>query len=176
MKYQWALVGLLIASTCSTAEVLSLQECIDLAMQNNLQHQRNQQDLASSRVQLEGARAPFGFNMNANVTAPSFAEERDTREADIALTTRVREEQTNVSYLGNLRMTQRLRHLGQFTLTTTALRNDFSSNRRAVQQGTGYVPTQSTSSTIRGRRALLTSATYSANPARKSRSNAPSTA
>ena len=37
-------------------------------------------------------------------------------------------------------MAQRLRHLGQFTLTTTALRNDFSSNRRAVQQGTGYVP------------------------------------
>ena len=49
MKYQWALVGLLIVTTCSTAEVLSLQECIDLAMQNNLQHQRDQQDLASSR-------------------------------------------------------------------------------------------------------------------------------
>ena len=54
MKYQWALVSLLIASTCSTAEVLSLQECIDLAMQNNLQHQRNQQTLANSRVQLDG--------------------------------------------------------------------------------------------------------------------------
>ena len=37
-------------------------------------------------------------------------------------------------------MAQRLRHLGQFTLTTAALRRDFSSNRRAVQQNTGYVP------------------------------------
>ena len=130
MKYQWALVGLLIATTCSTAEVLSLQECIDLAMQNNLQHQRNQQDLANSQAQLTMARAPFGFNMNANLTTPSFTGLSDTQE-NIALETRVREESSDVSYLGTLRMTQRLRHLGQFTLNTTALRRDFSSNRRA---------------------------------------------
>ena len=129
MKYQWALVGLLIASTCSTAEVLSLQECIDLAMQNNLQHQRDQQDLANSRVQLEGAQAPFTFGMDAFVTAPSFTGLRDTQE-NVALQTRVREENTDVSYSGNLRMTQRLRQLGQFTLTSVALRRDFSSNRR----------------------------------------------
>ena len=129
MKYQWALVGLLIASTCSTAEVLSLQECIDLAMQNNLQHQRNQQDLDNSRVQLTAAQAPFTFGMDAFVTAPSFTELRDTQE-NVALQTRVREENTDVSYSGNLRMTQRLRHLGQLTLTSVALRRDFSSNRR----------------------------------------------
>ncbi len=129
MKYQWALVGLLIASTCSTAEVLSLQECIDLAMQNNLQHQRNQQDLDNSRVQLTTAQAPFTFGMDAFVTAPSFTGLRDTQE-NVALQTRVREENTDVSYSGNLRMTQRLRHLGQFTLTSAALRRDFSSNRR----------------------------------------------
>ena len=130
MKYQWALVGLLIATTCSTAEVLSLQECIDLAMQNNLQHQRDQQTLANSQAQLTMARAPFAFNMNASLTTPSFIELRDTQE-DIALATRVREENTDVSYTGNLHMTQRLRHLGQLRLTTTALRRKFSSNRRA---------------------------------------------
>ena len=130
MKFQWALVGLLIATTCSTAEVLSLQECIDLAMQNNLQHQRDQQTLANSQAQLTMARAPFGFNMNADVTSPSFTGLSDTQE-NIALETRVREESSDVSYLGTLRMTQRLRHLGQFTLNTTALRRDFSSNRRA---------------------------------------------
>ena len=130
MKYQWALVGLLIATTCSTADVLSLQECIDLAMQNNLQHQINQQTLASNRTQLTAARAPFGFNMNADVTAPSFTGLSDTQE-NIALETRVREESSDVSYIGNLRMTQRLRYLGQFTLTTVALRRDFSSSRRA---------------------------------------------
>ena len=129
MKYQWALVGLLIATTCSTAEVLSLQECIDLAMQNNLQHQRNQQDLDNSRFQLTAAQAPFTFGMDAFVTAPSFTGLRDTQE-NVALQTRVREENTDVSYSGNLRMTQRLRHLGQLTLTSVALRRDFSSNRR----------------------------------------------
>ncbi len=129
MKHQWTLVGLLIATTCSTAEVLSLQECIDLAMQNNLQHQINQQTLDNSRVRLTAAQAPFAFNMNAVVTAPSFTELRDTQE-NIALQTRVREENTDVSYSGNLRMTQRLRHLGQFTLNSVALRRDFSSNRR----------------------------------------------
>ena len=130
MKYQWALVGLLIATTCSTADILSLQECIDLAMQNNLQHQMDQQTLASNRTQLTAARAPFAFNMNANITTPSFTGLSDTQE-NIALETRVREESSDVSYSGNLRMTQRLRHLGQFTLNTTALHRDFSSNRRA---------------------------------------------
>ncbi|MCE2450525.1 MAG: TolC family protein [Candidatus Latescibacteria bacterium] len=130
MKYQWALVGLLIATTCSTAEVLSLQECIDLAMQNNLQHQMDQQTLANNRAQLTMARAPFAFSMNADVTSPSFTGLSDTQE-NIALETRVREESSDVFYRGSLRMTQRLRHLGQFTLNTTALRRDFSSNRRA---------------------------------------------
>ena len=130
MKYQWALVGLLIATTCSTADILPLQECIDLAMQNNLQHQMDQQTLASNRTQLTAARAPFAFNMNANITTPSFTGLSDTQE-NIALETRVREESSDVSYSGNLRMTQRLRHLGQFTLNTTALHRDFSSNRRA---------------------------------------------
>ena len=138
MKYQWALVGLLIASTCSTAEVLSLQECIDLAMQNNLQHQMDQQTLANSRVQLMAARAPFGFNMNANVTAPSFTELRDTQE-NIAAADRIRVEQTEHSYLGNLRMVQRLRYLGQFTLNTMALRRDFSSNRLAAENFLDYL-------------------------------------
>ena len=64
MKYQWALVGLLIATTCSTADVLSLQECIDLAMQNNLQHQRDQQTLANQPSPTgRMAQAPFAFNM-----------------------------------------------------------------------------------------------------------------
>ncbi len=130
MKYQWALVGLLIATTCSAADVLSLQECIDLAMQNNLQHQMDQQTLASNRAQLAAARAPFAFNMNADVTAPSFTGLSDTQE-NIALEKRVREESSDVLYSGNLRMAQRLRHLGQFTLTTAALRRNFSSSRRA---------------------------------------------
>ena len=139
MKYQWALVGLLIATTGSTANVLSLQECIDLAMQNNLQYQINQQTLASSQAQLTMARAPFAFNVNANLTTPNFTGLRDTQE-NIALDTRIRTENTDVSYSGNLFMAQRLRYLGQFTLISTALRKDFSSDRRAVLQDAGYTP------------------------------------
>ena len=67
--------------------------------------------------------------MDASFTAPSFTALRDIQE-NVALQTRVREENTDVSYSGNLRMTQRLRHLGQLTLTSVALRRDFSSNRR----------------------------------------------
>ena len=72
---------------------LSLQECIDLAMGRNLQHQRNEQTLAASRASLESAQSPFGFNMDANFTAPTFTEVRDTQES-VALATRVRDEST----------------------------------------------------------------------------------
>ncbi len=130
MKILWALAALLLTNTLSTAEVLSLQECIALAQRNNLQHQSDYQTLANTHAQLESARAPFGFNMSADLTAPNFTELRDTQE-NIALATRVREENTDFQYSGDLRMTQRVRHLGQVTLNTTALRRSFSSNRRS---------------------------------------------
>lgn len=129
MKTLLALAGLLLVHTHAPAEVLSLQECIELAQHNNLQHLSNYQTLANNQAQLESARAPFGFNMNANLIAPRFTEQRDTQE-NIALATRVREENTDFQYSGDLRMSQRLRHLGEVSLTTTALRRDFSSNRR----------------------------------------------
>ena len=130
MKTLFALLGLLLIHTQVAAEILSLQECIALAQRNNLQHQSDYQTLANTQAQLESARAPFGFNMRANLIAPNFVEQRDTQE-NIALATRVREENTDFRYSGDLQMSQRLPHLGEVTLTTTALRRDFSSNRRA---------------------------------------------
>jgi outer membrane protein len=129
MKSLLALAGLLLIHAHSAAEVLTLQECITLALRNNLQHQNDYHTLANSHSQLEAARAPFAFNMDANITAPSFSELRDTQE-NIALSTRVREENTDFRYRGDLRMSQRMPHLGELSLTTTALRRDFSSNRR----------------------------------------------
>ena len=108
---------------------LSLQECIDLAMGRNLQHQRNEQTLAASRASLESAQAPFAFNMDANFTAPTFTEVRDTQES-VALATRVRDESTNFTYNGNLRMSRRLPYFGAIQVTTSGERRDFSSNRR----------------------------------------------
>ena len=98
-------------------------------MGRNLQHQRNEQTLAASRASLESAQAPFGFNMDANFTAPTFTEVRDTQES-VALATRVRDESTNFTYNGNLRMSRRLPYVGAIQLTTSGERRDFSSNRR----------------------------------------------
>ena len=130
MKTLVALTGLLLMYTSVSAAALSLQECIALAQRNNLQHQSNYQTLANTHAQLESARSPFGFNMSANFTAPNFTEQRDTQE-NIALATRVREENTDFRYSGDLQMSQRLPHMGEVSLTTTALRRDFSSNRRS---------------------------------------------
>ena len=129
-KVRWALAIVLIIHAQTSAEILSLQECIALALSNNLQHQSDRHSLASNRAQLEAAQAPFAFRMDANITAPSFTELRDTQE-NIALATRVREENTDFRYSSDLRMSQRLAHLGELSLTTTALRRDFASNRRA---------------------------------------------
>ncbi len=123
-------IFLLFTSSTQAQQPLSLQDCIDLAMGRNLQHQRNEQTLAASRTSLESAQAPFAFNMDANFTAPTFTEVRDTQES-LALATRVRDESTHFTYNGNLRMTQRLPYFGSIQLTSNAERRDFSSNRRA---------------------------------------------
>jgi len=130
LHYKMAAFLLILATSLSAQQALSLQECIDLALRRNLQHQRNEQNLVSNRISVEAAQAPFGFNMDANFTAPSFAEVRDTQE-NLALASRVRNENTNFRYGGNLRMTQRLPYFGALTLTTNAERRDFSSNRQA---------------------------------------------
>ena len=57
MKFPLALAGLLLVHAHSAAEILSLQECIDLALRNNLQHQNDYHTLANSHAQLEAARA-----------------------------------------------------------------------------------------------------------------------
>ena len=123
-------IFLFCAAPLLAQQPLSLQACIDLALSRNLQHQRNQQTLAASRTSLESAQAPFAFNMDANFTAPTFTEVRDTQES-VALATRVRDESTNFTYNGSLRMAQRLPYFGSLQLTTNAERRDFSSNRRA---------------------------------------------
>lgn len=108
---------------------LDLEDCIRIALHNNLQHLSDRQTLSSSRLDLENAQAPFSFGMNANLTTPTFSEIRDTQES-VALATRVRDESTNFRYSGAIQMNQRLPHLGSLAITTNAERRDFSSNRR----------------------------------------------
>ena len=109
---------------------LSLQECIDLAIGRNLQHQRNEQTLAASRAELRiGASPCIASTWMPTSLHPPLQKVRDTQES-VALATRVRDESTNFTYNGNLRMSRRLPYFGAIQVTTSGERRDFSSNRR----------------------------------------------
>ena len=126
----WTLLCFVFTPIFAQKKPLNLEDCIRIALSNNLQHLSDKQTLSSSHLDLESAQAPFSFGMNANLTTPTFSEIRDTQES-VALATRVRDESTNFRYSGAIRMNQRLHHLGSLAITTNAERRDFSSNRRA---------------------------------------------
>ena len=128
-KFIW-LFGCFITTPIFSQQPLNLEDCIRIALNNNLQHLNDRQTLSSSHLDVENAMAPFSFGMNANLTTPTFSEIRDTQES-VALATRVRDESTNFRYSGAIQMNQRLPHLGSLSITTNAERRDFSSNRRA---------------------------------------------
>jgi outer membrane protein len=108
---------------------LSLAQCLAIAYQSNLGHRIDRANLESSREQLRQARAPFEFNADAGFTLPSYRESRDIVSLE-ALESRVRAEDTNFDYQGQIRVSQRVRNIGEFSLTGTGRRSDFSSNRR----------------------------------------------
>ena len=126
-----AFVALLSAVVTAGADTtsLSLRDCIDRALVHNLRHLSERRDVERSRAQLKEARAPFELNANADFTLPSYNEERDTFD-DVALTSRVREENTNFQYSGRVALSQRIRHVGQFTISTGGIRTQVNSNRR----------------------------------------------
>ena len=111
------------------SEPLSLDECLSIAYQNNLGHRIDRANLESSREQLRQAQAPFEFNADAGFTLPSYSERRDIVSLE-ALESRVRNEDTNFDYTGQIRLSQRVRNVGEFSVTGTGRRTDFSSNRR----------------------------------------------
>jgi outer membrane protein TolC len=108
---------------------LSLAECLEIAHANNLGHRINRANLESSHEQLRQARAPFGFNADAGFTLPSYSERRDIVATE-ALVNRVRTEDVNFDYQGQVRLSQRVQHIGEFSVVGTGRRTDFSSNRR----------------------------------------------
>ena len=125
-----ALLLLCVVAQPTVAEApLSLQDCIDLALERNLAHRRNQQALEGAATYLQEAQAPFGFRADANLTIPSYTEVSDTFESE-AVETRFRSEDTDFRYAGNLQLARRVPHLGRFTISSSAERRDFTSNRR----------------------------------------------
>ena len=113
--------------TSPAQEPLSLEQCIDLALRHNLQHLHSHLKLRDAQARLQQALAPFEIRADADFRLPSFNESRDTQES-VALVSRFREETTNFTYAGNLRISQRVPHIGLLTFTSSAFRQDFSSN------------------------------------------------
>ncbi len=124
----WSFCCLLPA--LAAADPLSLEECIARAFANSPLSRSNQQDLERSHLRLQQRRAPFAPQAEANMVLPSYSESRELLD-DPALTARVRNENTNLQYLGSLELSQRVRSLGRFTLASQTQFRDFSSNRQA---------------------------------------------
>jgi outer membrane protein len=108
---------------------LTLAECLAIAYENNLGFRVDRANLADSEEQLRQARDPFELNVDAGFTLPSYSERRDIVSNE-ALVSRVRTEDTNFDYQGQIIVSQRVRNIGQFSMIGTGRRTDFSSNRR----------------------------------------------
>lgn len=123
------LTSLALGPSASAEDPLSLTECLEIAYQNNFGYRVDRANLEASREQLRQAQAPFEFNADAAFILPSYNERRDIVATE-ALVNRVRSEDTNFDYQGQITLSQRVRNVGRFSVTGTGRRTDFSSNRR----------------------------------------------
>ncbi len=122
--------GLLMAGPAlAQVQPLSLAQCLALAMEQSPQTLRNRQALERSQLRLLAGRAPFAPRLELKMTLPRYVDSRRLLASE-ALSTRVRDENTSLQYLGNLELSQRLRSLGRFTLSSQSQFTDFSSNRQ----------------------------------------------
>jgi outer membrane protein TolC len=112
------------------ADALGLQECIAMARTSNLRHLSEYQSLLSSHAQLQRARSPYRPQASASFKLPTYSEFRDV-EDNVALSTRIVENRTNLIYQGQVRVTQRLPHLGAVAITSSGQRQEFTSDQRS---------------------------------------------
>ncbi len=119
----------LLPQPVQASEPLPLEDCIALALSNNLQHLSDRQNLEASRARYEQAHSPFAIDANLAVTAPSYVETQDTFE-EAALRERFQEENTTFRYETQLNLSRRVDRVGRFNVRSTGFRHDFDSNRR----------------------------------------------
>ena len=119
----------LFSSLPLSADSLSLEDCIARALAHNYQYRQDRNDIEIARSMLRRAEAPFGLDAAVGVALPSYEENRITLD-DPALSTRVRNEESDLSYAGTLDLQKQVKHVGRFSLATRATRQDFDSNRR----------------------------------------------
>lgn len=123
----WTLLAL---PSRAQAQPLSLAQCLALAMEQSPQTLRNRQNLERSQLRLLEGQAPFAPRLQLNMTLPSYVDNRQLLASE-ALSSRVRDENTSLQYLGNLELSQRLRSLGRFSISSRSQFTDFSSNRQS---------------------------------------------
>ena len=119
----------LIGTAPTWGQPLTLEECVARALAGNLQHRQDRHTLQRAHANLEAARAPFEVSADAGLTLPRYVETRQTLD-DPALTSRVRNEDIDFTYRGQLSVSQRVPYVGQFGLETSATRQELTSNRR----------------------------------------------
>ena len=117
------------ATDSTTAQQLTLDQCLQLAYDHNLAFRGERAGLEVNREQLRRAQAPFALNAVAGLILPSYSEDRNTFE-DAALLARFREERTRFNYQGDVRLSQRVKNLGEFSVVGSGFRTDFISTRR----------------------------------------------
>jgi outer membrane protein len=123
------IVFLLFPFSVCAQTPLTLEECLVLARENGIQYQQMQKTLETSYESLRQARAPFNLDAALSLTSPSYSDNRRLLD-DPALTSRVRNESTNLTYGGAIAMSQEVHHVGRFSANLNSNRQDFSSNRQ----------------------------------------------
>ena len=122
------IIPLCQAASAEESPVLTLQDCIKLARQQGPEHLRDRWDLDRSHHNLNQARAPFEPNANLDLTLPTYNESNRSVE-DPSFINRVRLEDIDFRYRGALNVSQRVPHIGNFSIEADAERRNFLSNR-----------------------------------------------
>ena len=111
-------------------DLLTLEDCIDLARKQGLQYKTLQRNLSISYEALRAAQAPFNLQATASLSLPQYNESKGLNN-NAAFVNRVREESTNFNYDGSVTFGQNIPHMGRVNLVTTGGRRELNSSRRA---------------------------------------------
>jgi outer membrane protein len=110
-------------------DLLTLEDCLDLARKQGLQYKSLQRNLAISYEALRAAQAPFNLQADMSLSLPSYSESRGLNNND-AFVSRIREESTSFNNSGSINFGQNIPHMGRINLSTSGNRSESNSSRR----------------------------------------------
>ncbi|MFQ6092958.1 MAG: TolC family protein [bacterium] len=123
----------LTASTAGAQQVLTLDQCIGIALENNYGIQRSEQNKIGAEASLEAAHDSFKSRASLSLETPRLYETVNEQfDWSLQLPRWIQEGSTR--YLGRLSITQPLPTDGNISLTSTLYRRDLFSNLSGVRQ------------------------------------------